>query len=354
MLIEQAFYNLPEILVGARYPTQGYEGGLVAAFSMAILQELNGRNANNPISHLIAERLYQSEVIGKAQGRKQHLYQTDPFRDANDKPRYLRADLHVSLGDLRTGTHALSRYGWRWSNWIEAKFYRDCPSSHSPQKSSHGGLLAADLMRLMALPPVEEYRAHGPGSPQSPVDMPDLKHKALRTGRYLLHVYQGPPENYHAIRRNKRDSTPGGKRTWLEGLLKAGQVSISTLELDKEPPTFIDQISPGLIDVDCTCQITNFVMKPLYDTKHPDAYHCILSRIDCFELTWGQDSWKVTLNRIGIESSDGAFNRIRRHVGNLVHSKVPIEETPPDREVAVVDAIADVDIVEEYVPSGSI
>ncbi|MGF1451199.1 MAG: hypothetical protein ACFB21_03875 [Opitutales bacterium] len=100
MLIEQAFFNLPEILVGAGYAKQDYEAGIVSAFSLAILQELNGRNAPNPISFLCAEKRF----LGK-----------------NSK---LRTDIHVKLGKLYSGSRDYSEFGFRFSNWIEAKFFR--------------------------------------------------------------------------------------------------------------------------------------------------------------------------------------------------------------------------------------
>lgn len=58
MIIEQAFVSLPELLLGNHYAVQDYEAGIVGVLSMAILQELNGRNAVHPIQHLQAERRY--------------------------------------------------------------------------------------------------------------------------------------------------------------------------------------------------------------------------------------------------------------------------------------------------------
>jgi hypothetical protein len=58
MLYEQAFYSLPEFLVGTGFTRYDAEGTLVMAFSMAVLQELNGRNINNPVSLINAERHY--------------------------------------------------------------------------------------------------------------------------------------------------------------------------------------------------------------------------------------------------------------------------------------------------------
>ena len=58
MIIEQALIALPELLLGNHYAVQEYEAGIVGVFSMAILQELNGRNVSHPVQHLQAERRY--------------------------------------------------------------------------------------------------------------------------------------------------------------------------------------------------------------------------------------------------------------------------------------------------------
>ncbi len=54
MIIEQAFVALPELLLGNHYAHHDYEAGTVGVLSMAILQELNGRNVTHPIQHLQA------------------------------------------------------------------------------------------------------------------------------------------------------------------------------------------------------------------------------------------------------------------------------------------------------------
>ena len=64
MIIEQAFYNLPEILVGAGYAKQEYEAGIVSAYSLALLQELNGRNVSLPISAIYAEKQFSAKFSG--------------------------------------------------------------------------------------------------------------------------------------------------------------------------------------------------------------------------------------------------------------------------------------------------
>lgn len=99
MLFEQAFMSLPEFLTGLPYQEFDYEGTLMSAFSMAVLQELNGRNINNPISCLRSEVTYPA-----APGK--------------------RADLHLDLEAMNILTPALNQYGIRRHNWLEAKYFK--------------------------------------------------------------------------------------------------------------------------------------------------------------------------------------------------------------------------------------
>ena len=139
MLIEQAFHNLPEILLGSGYATQeyqnGFEASIVAAFSLAVLQELNGRNASNPISCLMAEKRY---------------------RDLDEK---IRADLYVNLSRLFTGSEAYANFGFRFCNWIEAKYFRK--TRGTPPNTQNLGSIVADLFRLVVLLPAEEHGRAG-------------------------------------------------------------------------------------------------------------------------------------------------------------------------------------------------
>lgn len=48
MLIEQAFFSLPEVLHGTGYQSQSYEYGIVSVLILSLLKVLNGRNAPNP------------------------------------------------------------------------------------------------------------------------------------------------------------------------------------------------------------------------------------------------------------------------------------------------------------------
>ncbi len=105
MIFEQSFFNLPEILVGARFLEQAYETGITGAFAMAVLQELNGRNVNNPLAHIQLEHSYQ-------------------VPDGSAK-RSIRADMFLRTQNIGVSNKNLDSYGWRHSNFLEAKFIRD-------------------------------------------------------------------------------------------------------------------------------------------------------------------------------------------------------------------------------------
>lgn len=97
MLIEQAFFSLPEILHGSGYQTQSYESGIVSALALSLLQVLNGRNVPNPIGCMQSERLY----------RRDGLY------SVGGQARYLRADLFANVDRLYVANKRLSQYGSR-------------------------------------------------------------------------------------------------------------------------------------------------------------------------------------------------------------------------------------------------
>lgn len=326
MIIEQAFHILPEILVGARYPTQSYEGGIVVAFSMALLQELNGRNANNPISHMMAEHLYQSELVLKRSTKEMVLLcEEDPFLTDKNTPKYLRADLHVALERLEVGSSALARFGWRHSNWVEAKFFRDAFAKPSSNSTTQLGEMMADLIRLVALPPWQATLvAFGTRAAKhklfSDKTLPKVVSNRLFTGRYFIHVYQGPPEHYGSLDRSKTKTATPGKRKWLEKLRQAGSHHDVLLDYASEGGSFKGAVG-ALGNFSCTLSFTNFILGPLYEKTEEDSYHCILTRIDAFSISVDSDKWEVTKDRWSLENEPGAWQRIRQHVGDKLNIK---------------------------------
>ena len=274
MLIEQAFFHLPEILHGSGYNRQEYEAGIVGALSLAILQVLNGRNATNPIKYLQMERLYRRK--GEFSG--------------STSRRYLRADLYCNCYDLRVGNNSISRYGWRHNIWLEAKFFRGQTKNGtkgSSNKSAHVAGVIADLLRLSTL--VEEQSSYS------------------SNGRYFLHVYDSDPSLYLTL----------DKRSWMGELCQPGQqkVEINNLELEVKSVKGLLGEFPGL---ELNLEMTNHVIKPLASSGS-SCYWMYLSRLDAIVVKLGNHESEMGLDRAISVSTPNALDEIARFVSQSIH-----------------------------------
>lgn len=300
MFTEGAFATLPEILLGSGYQKQDYESGLVGAFSLALLQALNGRNVANPISCMQHEKLFRSGGILVEEGQR----------------RYLRADLFLRLDPLSVGNRRLSQYAWRHENWIEAKFFRKQAGAdgtqNSTNKSNHVGNVIADLVRLCALVPEEN----------------DLS----RAGRYFLHCYDAHPDRYLAFR----------GRTWLKSVIAPGRQKISMPDLSDEKAT-IRRIVGDLGNLSIEISATNFVIEPV-SVEHRPIYHCILTRIDGFEITLDGQSSALRSSR-QVENRQ-RLSEIATFVAQRLHIQPSEEEAPdvPEEEQNELNVAAGADV----------
>lgn len=230
MLIEQAFFNLPEIMVGNGYDKQEYEGGVVSAFSLALLQQFNGRNINNPISNIYAEKSYLKEYI----------------QNYLKNPCTFRCDLYVNTGKTNLDNDNLYKYGFRNTNYIEAKFFRN--SKENSTLNAYNLLM--DIYRLQILPIYLENK---------------YKNSTTNLGRYFLHVYKGKPHEYL-----------GKKFSWITKKLIAGDHQI-TIHLNEDSAQFSD--FPQLIKSELN--VTNFVIEYYGDNN---LYTFVLTRINNFSI----------------------------------------------------------------------
>lgn len=194
MIIEGAFFKIPELLIQNRAPGDHYEGTLVSQLAMAVLLELNARNIPQALHRIHIERPY-------------------PSRDGERPPG--RADLFVDLdGVFPSSLHdPFAEYGIRAHNWLEAKlFARIGQRSGTETKTSNAGAIALDLIRLCLFIPESTW---GP----------------TRNARYLLLISDREPTQYVAFTRQ----TPNPpRRDWLHALLAPG-THHSTITLKDEP-----------------------------------------------------------------------------------------------------------------------
>ena len=132
MLIESAFFKLPEVLTSSFAHEDTYEGTLLSSFTACLVMELNGRNIPNPHEHLHTEKPYPTTAAGQRRWRADLL---DNLQGAT------RLDLRTAL------------YGLRELNWIELKgFFESTRSSSTPPKTAHAGRIVRDLLRVCLLP----------------------------------------------------------------------------------------------------------------------------------------------------------------------------------------------------------
>lgn len=296
MLIEQAFFYLPEVLLGASYPTQEYEGGIVGAFAMALLTALNGRNANNPLSLVQMERLWQQGGI--------------PGPDGNG--RRLRADLHFNADPLGTRTDALERYGWIPEYWLEAKYFRLVGGAAVPTSSvatANTAALLGDLIRLCFLP-------------EDQVATP------TRAGRYLLHVYDRAPRAHLAPEKKRTSArgihpaTPRFSRRWVTGLVSPGRQTLSRFRLNQENKTFCDALGYDLRAAEFRFGVTNLVIEPRSSTS--EGPRLVLTRVDsAFAGVWGSHATGFTHSTAVREKAAGHYADIRSWLASALAIKGP-------------------------------
>lgn len=305
MIPEQALLSLPEALTGSKFPEQSYEGGIVGIFNLALLQTLNGRNVPDPISCIQSEKPFRGQDAWPA--------------PEGGKPRYLRGDIYLNIDQIRTGSERLSAYGWRFHNWIEAKFFRK--SSTNPQKNT--GDLLADLLRILTLVPDQI-----------------VKGKTI-TGRYLLHVHESMNTSKY-LTLNKRIGGGTELRKWLAPLVTSGATECPEITLqDYEAAGVLNEINAELGDLTIQFHATTLLLSPIQDLGADfKQYTCVLSRIDSFSVKRGAVSFSVGADRQVTFVPDEAtvLTQIREHVGQKISTKVSEEEKPSVDEITSDEA----------------
>ena len=251
---------LPEFLTGTPFERYKFEGTIVTAFSMAVLQELNSRHIQNPVS------LLRSEVNYPIDERK-------------------RADLHIDLRRLELFNDELRSYGFYENNWLEAKFCRIGNSGKPvtmPLASTF--LLLKDFIRLCSLVPDNQLQG-------------DLS----ICGRYLLHAYQGDPSKYLIFKRNQNKSR--ATREWINPLLRSGKQVVEIEDLNREKTLeFTKCVGKKAGFIRLKAEVTNFVHEPR--EYNDGVYHIVLTRVDDFELFLGRRSFGRKNGKI-FESGNG-------------------------------------------------
>jgi len=202
LIIESAFFKLPELLTSSFSHRDTYEATVVHFLSLALNMELNSRNIPRPYEHIVTEKPYPIE---------------------GDSFRRLQADLFLKLEGAVPTDARMALYGARPLNWIEVKAYLGSTrKSNSPPKTENVGRILKDILRLCLFP--KEWQG---------------KHR--QNGRYLILVFSNEPQKSLAFK------SGGRPREWLQPVFSDGEHEV-TIDLSLEQKSFRKVIGPGFME----------------------------------------------------------------------------------------------------------
>lgn len=278
MIIEGAFFKLPELLIESTTPDQQYESTLVNHLAMAVLLEFGARSIQQPMNRVHIERPYPTPPGVKPPAR---------------------ADLFVNLDglipDLQRAKYA--RYGLKTSNWLEAKlFARIGSKSGTETKVSNTGSIALDLLRLCLYVP--ENTSGG----------------VRDNNRYFLSVFDRHPAQYLAF---TRQSTTSPTRKWLEALMTSGDHRLA-ISFHEEPKSFRSVCkSQGMLRAEpllAEFRVVTIQFGPL-DPKGSQSFCGYLSRIVGFDIQAGDSRLYLedTVKETWVQAEDDLQRSLAAH-----------------------------------------
>lgn len=279
MLIESAFSVLPESVSGWGFHKVRFEANAVGCFSFSLLNALHSKNISDPIQRLQLEHGYDTKQLPLSNRRV--------------------CDIYLDYGGSKIGTKALANYGWRYRNYLEAKFFKysqNKSSSQSANASNSTADLLCDLIRLACLIP-EPNLASG----QSAVK--------TSTARYFLLLSDRAPHYF------VNQYLHG-----LHGVIKTPPASFS-LDIDFSVPklkSIARKMGSGFSSIVLNLErVACFSHYPI-DPAVPDPVWMLLLRVDAFEVSMlgpgPTISFKCESNRALSESAPGAYVAIRNFV----------------------------------------
>ncbi len=219
MLIEAAFFKLPEVLTSRFDHADTYEATLLSSFVACVMMELNARNVQNAYEHVVTEKPYPTTSPGE---------------------RRWRADLLLKLEGAVNVDGRRKLYGMRPLTWVELKgFFESTRSKSTPPKTVMAGLVLRDLLRVCLLPE-------------------ELQGRIRQNARYILVVFANPP------RESLPFGGPSGSRAWLESLFTDGRSAVD-VRLADEPESLRRAVGKGFAtdsDLSVSMSIRTHVFEP--------------------------------------------------------------------------------------------
>lgn len=283
MLIESAFSILPETVAGYGFQKVKREANAVGSFSFSLLNALHSKNIVDPIQRIQMEKNFASATVPlPPNGTNRHC------------------DIFLDYGGSKIGSKALSNYGWRYRNYVEAKFlksYKKTRTGKDTCASSNSAEIVADLIRLVSLPP-------------EPDAYNNNKNPKTSSARYFLCLSDNPPQIF--INQYLKDL----HSTFLSPP-KTATISLD-LTSGKAAKAFANKVGTGFNNLKlnikhCTC----FAHYPI-DPTSQDSIWMLLMRIDAASIelttTTSTHGFEISCDRTITQNSPRDYSIIRDFV----------------------------------------
>ena len=280
MLIESAFSMLPETVAGYGFQKVKREANAVGSFAFSLLNALHSKNILDPIQRIQMEKHYASKTVPLPQnGDNRHC------------------DIFLDYGGSKIGTVALANFGWRYQNYLEAKFlrsYRRTPSGQDTRSSANSAEIVADLIRLVALVP----------EPQAIANQPNAK---TSSARYFLCLSDFAPQIF--INQYLKSI-----HSLFENPTKKGAISVD-LTTGKASGAFANSVGVGFNSLRIELShVTCFAHYPL-DPTSPNSLWMLLLRIDAATIQMAAQgnnySFTIGTDRSLTQGNPGDYAAIR-------------------------------------------
>lgn len=274
---------LPETVAGYGFQKVKREANAVGSFAFSLLNALHSKNILDPIQRIQMEKQYANKTVPlPINGNNRHC------------------DIFLDYGGSKIGTAALANFGWRYQNYLEAKFLRSYKRTRSGQDtraSKNSAEIVADLIRLVTLVP----------EPQAMANMPDAK---TSSARYFLCLSDFAPQIF--INQYLQSI-----HSLFDNPTKKGAISVD-LTTGKASGAFADIVGTGFNSLRIELShLTCFAHYPL-DPTSPNSLWMLLLRIDAATIQMAAQgnnhSFTIGTDRSLTQGNPGDYVAIRNFI----------------------------------------
>jgi hypothetical protein len=287
MIVESAFSILPESIAGMGFQRVSREQNAVGALSFSLLNALHAKNVVDPIQRIQIEKSYATHKTPLPAG-------------ADNR----HCDIYVDYGGSKIGSKRLENFGWRYLNYVEAKFlksYAKTSTGQDTRSSANSAEIIADLVRLVALVP----------EPQLYLGLPNPK---TSSARYFLVISDEPLEIF--------------VNQYLKSLLQTFQnpARNCNIELDlssgKPSKKLAERVGKDFNKLRLKLNhVTCFSHYPLVPDNKPSCW-MILMRLDGAEIEYADGGvarrYGIAVDRTLSEANPGDYRVIREFVARNI------------------------------------